>query len=886
MPYQSRHAGVTIDDTIDTVVNNASTWSGKQDKLTGINGQIVMFDEAGNPAARDMPAVDIDTENLIILEGGGTIEMDPAFNNSDGDAPYTITFTLESEDELDDEYESFVGNSIVSILQTERSTEDEGDNEITITTSDGAENKFYVRNGSKGSDGVGIQSIDKTAGSGAAGTTDTYTITFTDNSTFDFRVYNGRNGTSGSGSGSAGADGLTPYIGGNGNWFIGDEDTGVRAKGEDGANGLTPYIGANGNWYVGNEDTGVQAKGKDGADGISPHIGVNGNWYVGTLDTGVPATGSGGTSSYAPEPTWTLIVAPSNGVEENTLNIDVYMDGVLADDRRVGVVLNVYRTSVGEWEFYKTISVIGSATLTYDKDWKDAVWFARIIDNEKMLAGVVVTAGGGGTGEDGRDGTTPHIGENGNWYIGELDTGVRAEGVDGADGYVPIRGVDYWTAADKAEIIDEVTDELLGSGLGGLTPGVGDSSMGSSVVGIQSVTQTITSEDDGGTNQITVRLTDGSSSIFEVKNGSTGSQGPEGEKGDKGDQGDRGYVFTPSVSSSGVLSWTNDGGLTNPPSVNIKGSAGAGVSSIDRTSGDGTSGVTDTYTITMTDGNTSTFTVYNGKDGTNGVNGADGTPADIWTLDAAVASGSEENTVYVTLYKNGVEYTEYAYMSTLVFRDGDWRAHSAGIGTITGTKTWTYDKEWTNVTWSIRVFSDSTGANLLAATSVTVGGGGGSFAYSADAPKAAGVASAGSATTVSRSDHVHPEQTTITGNAGSATKLATARTIHTNLESTNSYSFDGTANITPGVTGTLPIANGGTGATTAAAALAALGAAASDHTHSASKISYGTFTGTVSAGSSAQTPTSLCLRNSKIVAASSVSSTTLSNNGSIIWGYE
>lgn len=49
------------------------------------------------------------------------------------------------------------------------------------------------------------------------------------------------------------------------------------------------------------------------------------------------------------------------------------------------------------------------------------------------------------------------------------------------------------------------------------------------------------------------------------------------------------------------------------------------------------------------------------------------------------------------------------------------------------------------------------------------------------------------------------------GNADTATKLITARTIHTNLASTISASFDGSANITPGVTGILPIANGGTG---------------------------------------------------------------------------
>ena len=64
----------------------------------------------------------------------------------------------------------------------------------------------------------------------------------------------------------------------------------------------------------------------------------------------------------------------------------------------------------------------------------------------------------------------------------------------------------------------------------------------------------------------------------------------------------------------------------------------------------------------------------------------------------------------------------------------------------------------------------------------------------------------------------------LNGNAATATKLATARTIQTNLASTSSASFDGSANITPGITGTLPITNGGTGATTASTARDNLGA--------------------------------------------------------------
>ena len=40
----------------------------------------------------------------------------------------------------------------------------------------------------------------------------------------------------------------------------------------------------------------------------------------------------------------------------------------------------------------------------------------------------------GQNGSDGKDGSTPFIGENGNWWIGETDTGVKAAGIDGEKG--------------------------------------------------------------------------------------------------------------------------------------------------------------------------------------------------------------------------------------------------------------------------------------------------------------------------------------------------------------------------------------------------------------------------------------------------------------------
>lgn len=103
----------------------------------------------------------------------------------------------------------------------------------------------------------------------------------------------------------SGADGITPHIGENGNWYIGETDTGIKAQGEKGSDGTTPHIGDNGDWYIGETDTGIKAqgekgeKGDTGEKGTTPHIGENGNWWIGNTDTGVKADASG---DYIPLP--------------------------------------------------------------------------------------------------------------------------------------------------------------------------------------------------------------------------------------------------------------------------------------------------------------------------------------------------------------------------------------------------------------------------------------------------------------------------------------------------------------------------------------------------------------------------------------------------------
>lgn len=90
-------------------------------------------------------------------------------------------------------------------------------------------------------------------------------------------------------------------------------------------------------------------------------------------------------------------------------------------------------------------------------------------------------------------------------------------------------------------------------------------------ISVSSITQTTTSTESGGTNVITTTLSDGTTSTFSVMNGFEGAQGENGKDGTNGEDG---ATFTPSVSSEGVISFTNDKGLDNPSPANIRGPQG------------------------------------------------------------------------------------------------------------------------------------------------------------------------------------------------------------------------------------------------------------------------------------------------------------------------
>ena len=164
----------------------------------------------------------------------------------------------------------------------------------------------------------------------------------------------------------------------------------------------TPFIGENGNWWIGETDTGIAAagpKGDKGDDGDTPTIGENGNWWIGETDTGVKAAGEDG--------------------EDGAHGSIIYAGGQPNTE--------------------------GNTNYPFTPAWEGSYYLDQ---NNKVLYGPIDAGGSAGSislvGEDGEDstvpgppGTTPTIGENGNWWIGDTDTGVKAAGEDGEDSTVP-----------------------------------------------------------------------------------------------------------------------------------------------------------------------------------------------------------------------------------------------------------------------------------------------------------------------------------------------------------------------------------------------------------------------------------------------------------------
>ena len=211
--------------------------------------------------------------------------------------------------------------------------------------------------------------------------------------------------------GQPGKDGDTPYIGENGNWWIGNKDTGVKAQGSQGNPGDTPYIGQNGNWWIGNQDTGVKAQGEQGdpgEDGKTPYIGQNGNWWIGETDTGIKAEGTQG------DPGQTPFIGENGNWWIGNKDTGVKAQGEQGDP---GVsVVSIVKTGSNE--------NVDTYTITYSDGNTSTFTVTNGVDGVSIK------------GDPGKDGHTPEIKINsdGYWEIDGVSTGILAQGPQGDPG--------------------------------------------------------------------------------------------------------------------------------------------------------------------------------------------------------------------------------------------------------------------------------------------------------------------------------------------------------------------------------------------------------------------------------------------------------------------
>ena len=425
--------------------------------------------------------------------------------------------------------------------------------------------------------------------------------------------------------GSNGTNGSTPYIGADGHWWIGNTDTGIQAAGasistghgnpngdnSDPNNPIAPKEGNIGDTYI-DLDTGaiyvkdengwhVDPNGAAGIHGATPHIGEDGKWWIGDQPTGISATGPQGPTGQTGTSIYVDSGAPSQGlgndkdsyIDTSTWNFYVKENGewvlkgnIKGDQGQAGAGIHVVSC-------VKTGSngLVDTYTITFDNG--DTATF-------EVVNGSFGSGGSGGSsgsqGASGSSGNIPviEIGANGHWYIDGVDTGVPAQGPQGQ------------TGAD-------------GNGISNII--------------ILSSTATETT--------YRIIFTNGTPFDFTVANGVKGENGADGTcmrtgetdpASDLGKNGDS-YINTITwdyfVKEDGIWVFKGNikGGTGATGATGAQGATGAtgqnGVSvvSITRTDGNGAPGTTDTYTITYSNGTTSSFTVTNGANGQNGRDG-------------------------------------------------------------------------------------------------------------------------------------------------------------------------------------------------------------------------------------------------------------------------
>ena len=149
----------------------------------------------------------------------------------------------------------------------------------------------------------------------------------------------------------------------------------------------------------------------------------------------------------------------------------------------------------------------------------------------------------GNPGKQGEQGYTPYVGDNGNWFVNGEDTGNPSRGIQGEPGPQGDPGPQGAAGTAAGFGVPTATAAVLAAGA---APTVSVTASG-----------------------------ENTSKIFSFAFGiPKGDKGDPGIPGAAGVAGTNGATFTPSVNANGDLSWTNNGGLVNPATVNLKGPKG------------------------------------------------------------------------------------------------------------------------------------------------------------------------------------------------------------------------------------------------------------------------------------------------------------------------
>lgn len=168
-----------------------------------------------------------------------------------------------------------------------------------------------------------------------------------------------------------------------------------------------------------------------------------------------------------------------------------------------------------------------------------------------------------------------------------------------------------------------------------------------------------------------------------VLDGITAEKVATWDNGTAGADGEDGTTFTPSVSSDGTLSWSNDKGLANPASVNIKGEAGAAGAKGDK----GDPFTYDDFTAAQLaalkgekgdKGETGEQGVKGdkGEQGEQGQQGIQGVKGD---TGATGANGQDGKSAYQIALDNGFVGTQAEWLASLKGDKGDTGASGANI---------------------------------------------------------------------------------------------------------------------------------------------------------------------------------------------------------------